>query len=327
MIDFPINTTSDLEAMYPPLITGPYVLFAILTFIISSTLLILIFAYLNNVALVKECVLWYLYKDVVIIVILINCMRLIIVIVCYSINGGLGIGVTLAKVMTFAQGCLAILLHLLINILNAVKCYMSMSKLIDPPMPWGDDDLLGIRMIRFLCSVFTTGLFGVMYALGMYPKVYYILVEQNAAATDLPENSYTFFGVVLFLVITESITGIVAENGKLPEKIIPRQMNYFLWTIPTIAIVLITLFILFEEVFYVFKLAHPFQIRILVSSILYTITPAIVIYRTNQLKSHTAKVLKNKIEEAFLLSIYVAPAMITLVMNFTLYIIYQLFDI
>ena len=102
MTDLSANTTSVPDSMYP-LVAGSYLFFAILTFLISSTLIILLFSYLNNVSLVKECVLVYLYKDVVIMFMLSNCIRLITVIVWYSNRSGLEIGTTKVKFITIFQ--------------------------------------------------------------------------------------------------------------------------------------------------------------------------------------------------------------------------------
>ena len=331
MTDFATSTTLDPDSMYS-LVTGPYVAFTILGAIISSTLLILIFSYLNNVSLVKECVLVYLYKDVVIIFILMNCVRVIWIIVWYSNNSGFGIEATQAKVISLGHYFLVILLLLLINILNAVKCYILKSKVLDPPMPWRDEDILGINIIRLAYSIFTTGFISVMYALGLYPKLYYALVEPNLVERDWGEGNYIFPGLVMFLCSTGVITAIVAKiheevNEKILEGIIPQQINYSFGIIHCIIIVLVTSTIFLVEVFEVVTLTHLWQIFCLLAPLILTIIPAIVIYRVHQVQSYALRVIKEKLEEAFFLNIYLTPSIITLIMYSTLYILYQLFDI
>jgi hypothetical protein len=203
------------------------------------------------------------------------------------------------------------------------------SKRLDPPMPWGDDDLLGIRWIRVSCFVVTTTFVALMYALGVYSKLYYVLIQINASVKELPESTYIYLGVLLFLIITGTITGIVAKfhdaaNEQHTESIIPRQINRVVWMIPTTGIVLLIIEVLCENFLQMFNSWLVFP---LVLSIVFTITPALVIYREDQLKSYATRLLKNKMEEAFLLSIYVTPAMVTVIMNFTLYIIYELLDV
>ena len=325
MMDLEISTTSNHETMYPPLITGPVVLFIILTFIISNILLLLIFSYLNNISLAKECILGYLYKDVVIFLILMNCLRLITTIACYSINSGLGIDALYAKLISFIYTCIFFLLLLFMNTIYAVKCYISMSKVLDPPMPWGDGDVLGIRVIRLVCTVFSTGYVTVMYALGMYPKVYYSLIEQNVSSTNSPEPDYPFVGMVLFFVVTATIIGMVtkvneAASGHIMEAMVPRQMNYILWIFPTVAIVVLILIEIFE-------LEDLLQKITVLLSICSVTIPGLVIYSADQMKHNATNIVRHKIEEAFILSIYVTPAIITVILYCTLYMIYTSFDI
>ena len=245
MTDFSTNTTSGLDSMYS-LVTGPYVFFAVLTFIISTTLIIVIFSYLNNVSLLKECVLLYLYKDVAIMFILKNCIRLFCAIVWYSNRSGLEIGPTKAKVISFVQVLLSISILILINIINAVKCYIIKSKVLDPPVPWGDDDFLGINIIRLAYSFFTSGFGSVIYAFGLYPELYCALVEPQATVQHLAECSYIIAGIKVVLSITGTITGVVAkvyeaESNQLLDAIIAPQINYCLGIFPTILILLLIL--------------------------------------------------------------------------------------
>jgi hypothetical protein len=230
-----------------------------------------------------------------------------------------------AKVITFVYGCIFGLILVFMNIIYAVKCYISKSKVLDPPMPWGDDDVLGIRLIRCSGTVLITGFFTVMYTLGMYPKIYYSLVDQNVSLTNSPEGGYIFLGLTFFLVLTGTVIGIItkvieAASGHILEVIVPRQMNFFLWIFPTVIIVVYLPVRIFEPV-------HPFEGMFIVCSIWFIIIPALVIYFADQIKHNVSKVLKNKIEEAFMLSIYVTPAIITVILYCTLYTIYTLFDI
>jgi hypothetical protein len=78
-------------------------------------------------------------------------------------------------------------------------------------MPWGDDDVLGIRLLTFSCSVFAIGFRTVMHALGIYPITYYVLVDPNELATDSRQINYIFPGLVAILVITAIIIGIVTK--------------------------------------------------------------------------------------------------------------------
>ena len=90
--------------------------------------------------------------------------------------------------------------------------------------------------------------------------------------------------------------------------------------------ILITIANLFEDAFYVFKLALPLLLSNIVT-LVDIIASVIVIYRADQVKYHAAKVLKNIMDEAFILNIYVIPTIITLFMYCSLYVIYELFNL
>ena len=239
--------------------------------------------------------------------------------------------ITQAKVVSSVIIYLVIWLLLLLNVINAVKCQISVSKVVDPPMPWGDDEHFGIRLIRLSCFVFTTAFVALTYALGVYSLLYYVLIQRDASEKVPTESTFIYFGFILFLVITGTITGLIAKfyepvNEQHSESIIPRQMNRFVWILPASGTVFIILAVIFENVHQMFGLVHSWQIIFLIISIVTTITPALLIYREDKVKSYASRILKNKMEEAFLLSIYITPAMVTIIMYGTLYIIYELLD-
>ena len=77
---------SELEYITNPeyrLVTGTHVVFEIISFIISTISLAIILGYLNNgVSIAKECILLYLYRDVVIIWMSFNSLWLIRGVLC-----------------------------------------------------------------------------------------------------------------------------------------------------------------------------------------------------------------------------------------------------
>ena len=72
-------------------VTGKFVLFSILSLLISTIVLALIVGYLNSVSIVKSCILLYLYKDVVTILLLINWIWSAAVVTCYASGNGISI--------------------------------------------------------------------------------------------------------------------------------------------------------------------------------------------------------------------------------------------
>jgi hypothetical protein len=77
---------------------------------------------------------------------------------------------------------------------------------LDPPMPWGYDDALGINIIRLAYSIFTVGCFSVMYVFGPHPKIplYYVLVERHPTNAHFPEYNYSLGFVLLCASLARS---------------------------------------------------------------------------------------------------------------------------
>jgi hypothetical protein len=259
-------------------------------------------------------------------------MRLIAIIVLYSNTTGLGMVPFNAKAISFIQAFFVILILLLINIINSLKCYIIKSKVIDPPMPWGDDDLLGTNIIPLAYSIFTTVFISVMYALGLHPEMYYALMEHHRTELYWSQTNHILPGLVVILGITGIITGIVAKvydaaNKQLLEASIAHQINYSLGIFPPILLVLITSLLYLLNFYEVLTLINFLQTIHIVVSLLYIIVPALVLYRVPQGHSHAAKFFKNKREDAFLLNIYLTPVLITVLMYPSLFFLYQLLDI
>ena len=131
-----------------------------------------------------------------------------------------------------------------------------------------------------------------------------------------------------FCMIISAISGIAAKlheakNGEILQSTISLKMGHHLLIIPIITAVILVVGTLFSSV----NDSRQEIILVLVISLCFAITPALVIYRADELKSHVYKVLKNKFDEAFLLSIYVTPTIIFLIMYLSLYVIYEVLEI
>ena len=326
------NTTLPEEEITYPLVTGPYTIFSNFSLILSNVLLYLILTYLNNVSLAKECVLLHLYKDVVTTWGLMNCIWEIRVILCYWSGDGLGVGVIEARILSFLLYCLTLYCFTLINIISVLKLYMTKSLMLDPPMPWGEDERSAMKLIRTVSFILTIGFTSTMYALGLYPKLYFHFV-QNAPKISLQELEVTtaFPWVLIFLAITCTITILVekffqSNKNHLIDAIVPKQLNLFLW----ILLIGLPLMLINRIVFQSNNFWGSFIGRLFFIFYLFigrVLTPAFVILKTDQLKAYVTKIFRNVLDEAFLLNIYVAPTMLTITMYCTLCLFYRLFNI
>ena len=312
--------TYDKESKHP-LLTKTIVLFLIVCIITSNALLVAILSYLNNVSLAKKCVLFYLYKDFVTIWIALNCVWLVASIFYYPTHSSLPFGTFQAKVISFVMSCLTLILFLVINVMNALKLYKVKTKVLDPQMPWGEDEGLGVKIIRVSCGMLVVGLTSTLFALGTYPKIYYVFAEEDPSLFILPVTASVFPGVFVFLLVSCIITCLAAKyyespNDQLIDKLISSQMNLFVCMI-LIALMITSL----NEVFKVFELVNLWRLLIGLMSSTMVLIPAIVIMKTNRLKCYVIRAIKNSLDEAFLLNIYLTPTFLMVIIYSIIYLV------
>ena len=136
-----IYEASHEESSYPE-VTLPYLSFASISMTVSNLLLVTILAYLKNLSLAKQCLLLCLYKDLVALWICMNSSWEIRIILSYSTGHGQGIDDVLSVVLSFCLWCVIGLSLLLMNVIAALKLYISKTNTLDPPMPWGTTKIL-----------------------------------------------------------------------------------------------------------------------------------------------------------------------------------------
>ena len=307
------------------LVTGNYVIISIISFLMTIISLVLTLSYLKSVSVSKECVLLYLYKDVVMVWISLNILWLARVVLTYFNESKLGMTEFQAKCISFGISVLLLSVIFILNGIRMIKLYVAKTRTIDPPMLWGEDERLGIKAIRISCAALSIGIVSIEYALGLYPKFYYFFtIEHHTSLIML--NYHSSIQQVLMLVMTVScILIFLAEkyyksiNNNSNDQIIPRQMDYFTWVF-LIAVVLFIL-IYFSGAYQIFKHTDRLEIVQAMLTIILVLPPAVVLLRTKQLMSYAIRTLKEIQYETFLLSIYLTPSFLFLIINGTLYLL------
>ena len=307
-------------------VTGSFLSFAVVSCLSSVVLLTLILLYLNSVDLAKECVLLSLYKDLVIIWILIDCVCMTGLTMCYIAGSGID-GFTAVIIPYFLHILCAMVLAVM-NVIAALRFYTMKANMLDPPMPWGDNERLGIMMIRLFIGVLSIGIVSIIYALGCYPKMCYLLkLGYYTSTMEFPQNSLIVPGYLFSLQIVCLLTYLRAKyyesaNNQLREGITFRQMQYFFW-------IVMVLFLSWHicETFQISGLRNQWRLLQVLASISLAVAPLLVILTTNQLKSYILKILENVLHEMFLLSIYLTPAFLLVFINGSLYLVYGIINV
>ena len=309
-------------------ITGIEVMIGAISTFISNVFSFVILNYLGNLGLAKDCLLLYLYKDLMKLAISMNCLSEISVALAYTLGDVAGTSATVTKVFSF-MGChILLLMLLLMNIGCALKLYQRKTNILDPPMPWGDDDDRGIRWIRLIATFVSLILTSTMFGLGIYPTSYYWFSRQKIPSLSKESMSFYVFPMILIVLIFTSI--ITALTGKFykrkiprpPDSNIPHQIDYFHMTF---CFMLFLMVLLGES--QIFSSNHTWNIWKIYLIVIQVAIPVLTVLKENQLRRYAYNLLKSKLEGLFFYQIYVTPTLVCLLMNITLYFIYDVFSI
>ena len=146
----PLVGPNDIQLAYPWLNQLQNIFF-IFACVISVALMVIIYSYLYNMNSVNECVLLHLYKDFVAILITSRIWLVIKVIVeSFTITDLHNVAIMkqlTAQILSFTIFSLTNMVLMMLNIIAAIRLYMTKTMLLDPPMPWGNDDKFGIKIL------------------------------------------------------------------------------------------------------------------------------------------------------------------------------------
>ena len=315
-------TKDDVESSANPAISLTRDLLAVIAFLTIVTVVLLVRSYLNSVSFAKQCLLLYLYKDFAS---AISWMRFFWVIeVILSNWNAFETKKWEAIAIAFGIWSGALYMALVLNIICFLKFYMTKTGLIDPPIPWmGENDESAIKRIRAACCFIVTAFLSVSFGLGLYPNVYYNIdpIEQS----NLSTNNLLYRGTSMILLLTFVVTSLAIKLYKATnepqivqiDSVIPWTVNFIVGTL-LLMVGLLTL----AELLQILNFETRWKGYQISMSTLQIIVPPAVILKSKQLKSHSARCLKNKVDDLFLMSIYFVPAVVFVSIYFTLYIFY-----
>ena len=312
-----------------PLVTGIYVIFSLLCFAIGSVITVIILSYLRNISLAKQCVLLFLCKDVLATCMFITCLWQIRVLFCYYYGNGFSIDILPDQMVSFVMYCFILVLLFMINLISAIRFYMMKTKMLDPPMPWGEDEISGIRKIRAMCVFVSVVITTTLHCFGVFPRLHYAFTGNYIYdGLVFSKASLIYPWLLITLLVTCTLLFIAswfyqsAGNSNIVDSIIPRQMIYFV--LYFITFLFVTLFLAMSNVF---GRINRWKINQVIISITEVIIPSLILFGSDQLKCYATKSLTSVVEEAFLLNIYIVPTFLVVFINGSLCIVYQIYDI
>ena len=284
----------------------------VIAFIAIGTACALTLSYLNNLSLAKKCLLLYLYKDVISCCLCLRSFRMIEALLSYyDVNGT---SKTLAIVLSFGLSLCVFYLCLLLIFVSVSKLYMAKSNTIDSPIPFlPKNEALAIKQIRIGCFLLAIGVLSTTFSVGWYPLSYYIMMQ------DQEEGTYLIYRCGILLLL--SISGVLTVAKRYYEtttdlqidQIIPKTIKcIFIFFLSTLACSIIA------EATQLMETKKIVKISEIIRSIILIFGPFVMIYRSNQLKTHSIRIIKNTCDDFFLLSIYLVPTFTFMLINLCL---------
>ena len=310
-----------------PIITRTQVAIGTFSMIISNSFSLVVLGYLANISLAKDCLLLYLYKDLIRLGICLNCLGEISLVLIYSTEDGTGIPGTRARILSFLALNIFLLLSLSMNAIAAMKLYMKVTNMLDPPMPWEDDDGKGMKWIRMIAAMFTLLFTSITFGIGIYPKTYYWFSGQEMSFYEDTAAPIIYPTVFLFLMSTCIIVSLGLKIYKwssphLADAGIPQQINYFYWTLG-----LVLFFMILISELNVLSSKNVWKLWQFNVVVIQVGSPIITVLRSKQLRHFTYNFVRNRLEELFFYQIYLTPTLLCMIIYSTLYFIYDCFEI
>ena len=163
--------------------------------IASSVLLMLLFGYSNTVAPVMECLLLDLLREAIKTLFLINLVGYTGVIMCLAGIDQITIGTTSAKFISYFYSCLTLHLLIVLNAMALLKAHMAKQVMLDPDVPLGDGlftDRMAFNWLRLSSTLGSLFFVSMLYYYQEYPKLYYMLIGDDAPLSHLSLGAHTF---------------------------------------------------------------------------------------------------------------------------------------
>lgn len=294
---------------------------------ISILTCLIIYSYLDNISLVRECVLLYCYKDVIAISIFLRVLILVKWIISYSkpnASENMTVGIMPAKLLAFGIFSFGLYTLLILNVISSIRLHVTKTMVLDPPMPWENDEALLMKKIRLAAGIISVTYPAIFYLLQIYPRMYYDFVTLKV---EIPISSFVFSGILVFFLATFVITIMVEMcyktcNPHKNQSTFPRQINYMVLTN-----LIVYGYFLFEITFKFLDSNTRWMVFQLLISVLGLTTPLIAIVRSKKLSSYSIKYLKEKYDNAYLYYMYVIPFLLATFMYLSLMTLYSFVDV
>ena len=312
-----------------PPVDGIDIVINVLLSLVLNTLLCLIFAYLHSVNIAKQCVLLSLYKEFIIVLVLSLCVINAIPIGIYFC--GYPMHWIPAKIITSCFRIGSTQLLLVANVIHFLKYRMNKEKMLDPPMPWGEDEQRGVIWIRVFCWGFSIGFVIIMDLCGVHTVYYYIAIGQGELNQSEP-----FINSCLPIFLLATCAFFIAgeyyytkkNDGQAFNPAVSKLLKFLVFSVVAAALFAAILNILMDTPTNLMHFNIWIRRKVFSGVLIVQIIIAIgTISIADQVKSYVLKLMTNIYDQVFFLNIYIVPLFLFIVIHGGLCVVYQVFNI
>ena len=289
-LDIHLNTAQN--------VTSHFVTFSLLSMFMASIFLSFILGYLNSIEPVRRGILLYIYKDVITIFLFIQWTWCAIVFICFITGNGVVVNTTMAKIMSYAFTFFLLQFLFFLNILSIFKLYMTKEMILDPPLPWEDEenrDPKAVAKIRVTCVSLGLLIILIMVASEGYPKFYYSMIGDYERMKGWPIGSTILLVLYVILTSTYAIITVVTEVyqtrnvGFTTEPTFLQQFQI----IPRMFLIVVSMVLYCYLYYNMFRNGQLWLVTQLLLTVTGVLSPTFIITNTVPLKIFVHHVLEN----------------------------------
>ena len=278
-------------------ISTSFVIFSVLTSVVSTVLLTMIWKYLDDLPGAKQSVLLYLYKDTGAIMFITQWIWFTLVIACF-LRGGSSVGELLAKIISFLFAIMELQLLLTLNAISVLRLAMVRQNVVDPEMPGGVNETKSIRNIRYISFLCVSILASVMFLSKSYPHHFYYLLGDELSLLHLPNSALIFAITLVFLSALPLITAVminlcIQDEDKSQASRICGYKSSVMRTSFLVIIFVIAIAICYGFFRQHFKAGSYIIVGQLLVIVACVLAPLVMILRSHPLRSYVTKTLSN----------------------------------
>ena len=315
------STQTDEEGPLYFVINLSYDIFIVLAFITFVPAYVLIKSYFNSVSLDKECLLLHLYKDVISSILLWRAFWVVEVIIKYWNKKRPN--ETQALIVSFGLFFAGFYLALILIFISIYKLYVSKTKTVDPTITWlGKDESVGVKKIRLGCIFVVIAFLATAFGMEWYPSIYHYMMLDESSSENVKMSIILYRGTFFLLLLISGVLTIVAKfygkvDGVIADNIIPKTVKYvFIFCCVSATVSSIV------ESFQFYDNRTKRKINQIFQSLVQIFAPYVLINKSEQLKTHSIRSLKNFYDDVFMLNIYFMPIFLSIVMYSSLSILF-----